>query len=128
MTPRFISLWQVADMWAPELHIISPTQVSLTPAFTLLSLFIFRAQFNVYFTARHSNGLLSVGVASAPAILGPYKDLGASCVMRRLSLSHHHHPLFSRYGIVAWSPVRAPLCCTLGRRLPPGSEQERGRY
>eukprot|EP00043_Microstomoeca_roanoka_P007610 m.73448 g.73448 ORF g.73448 m.73448 type:complete len:341 (+) comp13893_c0_seq3:255-1277(+) len=54
--------WAVSDFWAPEIHQISAEQ------------------FNVYFAARHSDGTLSVGVATGRTPLGPFTDLGAPLV------------------------------------------------
>jgi arabinan endo-1,5-alpha-L-arabinosidase len=52
---------QCCDYWAPELHIINQ-------------------KFLVYFTARDSNGKLSIGSAIADNILGPYVDKGSPLV------------------------------------------------
>ncbi|CDW90346.1 glycosyl hydrolase [Stylonychia lemnae] len=46
------------DFWAPELHVIN-------------------GMFRLYFTARHSSGVLCIGVATADNILGPYTDIGS---------------------------------------------------
>jgi arabinan endo-1,5-alpha-L-arabinosidase len=53
--------WAIGDFWAPELHRIGDKYVA-------------------YFTARHSDGKLSVGAAFADSPLGPYTDLGAPLV------------------------------------------------
>jgi arabinan endo-1,5-alpha-L-arabinosidase len=56
--------WAKTDFWAPELHYVA-------------------GGWTVYFTARHSNGQLSIGVArsSSGNITGPYTDSGAPLVM-----------------------------------------------
>lgn len=49
--------WAKADFWAPEIHAIGD-------------------QFVAYYTARNQKGMLSIGLATAPAIEGPWEDLG----------------------------------------------------
>ena len=49
--------WAVSDFWAPEIHKVG-------------------GQFVAYFTARHSNGRLSVGAATATSPAGPFTDIG----------------------------------------------------
>jgi arabinan endo-1,5-alpha-L-arabinosidase len=51
--------------WAPEIHIIN------------------NSTFNVYYTARHSNQLLSIGVATASSITGPYTDIGTPLLQNK---------------------------------------------
>ncbi len=53
--------WAVADFWAPEIHHVG-------------------THFVAYFSARHTDGVLSVGAASANSALGPYTDLGAPLI------------------------------------------------
>jgi GH43 family beta-xylosidase len=53
--------WAVSDFWAPEIHKVGSGYVA-------------------YFTARGSDGKLSIGAASAPSALGPFTDLGAPLV------------------------------------------------
>ena len=48
---------QPGDFWAPEIHIVND-------------------QIRLYFTARHSSGVLCIGVATADNIEGPYQDIG----------------------------------------------------
>lgn len=50
--------WAADDFWAPEIHRIGDRHV-------------------VYFTARDRGGRLSIGVATAPAVTGPWTDAGA---------------------------------------------------
>jgi len=57
--------WAVNSFWAPELHLIQTDDGD---------------QFNVYFAARESSGLLCVGVGVSTEIGGPYKDIGAPLV------------------------------------------------
>jgi beta-xylosidase len=52
-----IPTWAAADFWAPEIHRIGDGYVA-------------------YFTARDTGGRLSIGVATAPAAAGPWKDAG----------------------------------------------------
>ncbi len=49
--------WAVSDFWAPEVHAIG-------------------SGFVAYFTARHMDGRLSIGAATAPSPTGPFTDLG----------------------------------------------------
>lgn len=49
--------WATGDYWAPELHRVGSRWVA-------------------YFSARHRDGSLAVGAATAPDALGPYTDLG----------------------------------------------------
>jgi arabinan endo-1,5-alpha-L-arabinosidase len=49
--------WAIGDFWAPEIHRVG-------------------ARFLAYFSARHADGHLAIGVAWAESILGPYHDLG----------------------------------------------------
>jgi arabinan endo-1,5-alpha-L-arabinosidase len=53
--------WATADFWAPEIHRIGAGYVA-------------------YFTARDKGGRLSIGVATAPAAAGPWKDPGAPLI------------------------------------------------
>ncbi|WNG15927.1 glycoside hydrolase family 43 protein [Cystobacter fuscus] len=49
--------WAKGDFWAPEIHKVGSRYIA-------------------YFTARHTNGALSIGAATAANPLGPYTDLG----------------------------------------------------
>ncbi|HQP38760.1 MAG TPA: glycoside hydrolase family 43 protein [Polyangiaceae bacterium] len=49
--------WAKSDYWAPELHRVG-------------------SKFIAYYTARHNDGKLSVGAATADDVLGPYTDIG----------------------------------------------------
>ncbi|HEX8703457.1 MAG TPA: glycoside hydrolase family 43 protein [Myxococcaceae bacterium] len=53
--------WATGDYWAPEIHKVG-------------------TRFIAYFTARHSNGKLSIGAATSASALGPYTDLGRPLV------------------------------------------------
>ena len=53
--------WAINSFWAPELHQVGDRYIA-------------------YFTARHSDGQLSIGAATASDPLGPYTDLGAPLV------------------------------------------------
>lgn len=53
--------WTKGDYWAPELHRVKDRYVA-------------------YYTARHQDGRLSIGAATATDPLGPYTDLGAPLV------------------------------------------------
>jgi len=53
--------WAVGDFWAPELHMIN-------------------GRVNCYFSARHSNGFLSIGGASAATPDGPFKAFSSPLV------------------------------------------------
>ncbi len=53
--------WTKGDYWAPELHRVNGRYVA-------------------YYTARHQDGRLSIGAASATDPLGPYTDLGKPLV------------------------------------------------
>lgn len=53
--------WATGDFWAPELHRVD-------------------GKYLAYFSARHRDGDLAVGVASADDVLGPYRDSGAPLV------------------------------------------------
>ena len=53
--------WATGDFWAPEIHHVGTHYVA-------------------YFTARNSDGKLSIGAATATAAGGPYKDLGQPLV------------------------------------------------
>jgi len=56
--------WASTDFWAPELHLITD---SSDPS---------QRRFNAYYSIRHTNGILSVGVATSNNPEGPYKDIG----------------------------------------------------
>lgn len=58
--------WATGDFWAPELHRVGSRWVA-------------------YFSARHRDGSLAVGAATAPDALGPYTDIGHPLV-------HEAHP------------------------------------
>ncbi|ATB29261.1 glycoside hydrolase family 43 protein [Melittangium boletus] len=49
--------WAKGDFWAPEIHRVGSRYIA-------------------YYTARHTNGVLSIGAASATSPLGPFTDLG----------------------------------------------------
>ena len=49
--------WTSGDFWAPEIHRVGDHYVA-------------------YFTARHTDGKLSIGAATAASALGPFTDLG----------------------------------------------------
>ena len=49
--------WAKEDFWAPEIHFIGDRLVC-------------------YFTARHTSGQLTLGVATATAVEGPWQDIG----------------------------------------------------
>ena len=53
--------WASGDFWAPEIHHVG-------------------AHYVAYFTARHKDGRLSIGAATAPSALGPFTDLGQPLV------------------------------------------------
>ncbi|MCP3166275.1 glycoside hydrolase family 43 protein [Myxococcus qinghaiensis] len=49
--------WATGDFWAPEIHRVG-------------------SRFIAYYTARHSDGKLSIGAATSNSALGPFTDLG----------------------------------------------------
>ncbi|SEN17177.1 Glycosyl hydrolases family 43 [Stigmatella aurantiaca] len=49
--------WTSSDFWAPEIHRVGSRYIA-------------------YYTARATNGVLSIGAATAPSPLGPFTDLG----------------------------------------------------
>lgn len=49
--------WAKSDFWAPEIHAVGSGYVA-------------------YFTARHQDGQLSIGAATAPSAVGPFADIG----------------------------------------------------
>ncbi|WPB75500.1 glycoside hydrolase family 43 protein [Archangium violaceum] len=53
--------WAGGDFWAPEIHRVGTGYIA-------------------YYTARHTNGKLSIGAATAPSALGPFTDIGAPLV------------------------------------------------
>ena len=53
--------WATNDFWAPEIHRVGTHYVA-------------------YFTARHTDGKLSIGAATAPSATGPFEDLGQPLV------------------------------------------------
>lgn len=53
--------WATGDFWAPEIHKVG-------------------TQYIAYFTARHSDGKLSIGAATAASPTGPFTDLGRPLV------------------------------------------------
>ncbi|WP_257452081.1 glycoside hydrolase family 43 protein [Archangium lipolyticum] len=53
--------WASTDFWAPEIHRVGTRYIA-------------------YYTARHVNGALSIGAATAPSALGPFTDLGRPLV------------------------------------------------
>jgi arabinan endo-1,5-alpha-L-arabinosidase len=54
--------WAKGDFWAPEIHLID-------------------GRFICYFSARHVCGQLAIGAATAPAIEGPWTDIGKPLVV-----------------------------------------------
>lgn len=53
--------WAASDFWAPEVHRVGNHYVA-------------------YFTARHQDGRLSIGAATAPSATGPFQDIGQPLV------------------------------------------------
>jgi beta-xylosidase len=53
--------WAASDFWAPEIHKVGGGYVA-------------------YFTARHTDGQLSIGAATSASPLGPFVDVGAPLV------------------------------------------------
>ncbi|WP_375770868.1 glycoside hydrolase family 43 protein [Archangium gephyra] len=53
--------WAKSDYWAPEIHRVGTGYIA-------------------YYTARHVDGKLSIGAATATSALGPYTDIGAPLV------------------------------------------------
>ena len=53
--------WAKGDFWAPEIHRVGSRYIA-------------------YYTARHTNGVLSIGAATATSALGPFTDLGRPLV------------------------------------------------
>ena len=53
--------WASGDYWAPEIHRVGN-------------------QYVAYYTARHVNGRLSIGAATAPSALAPFTDIGQPLV------------------------------------------------
>ncbi|MFP2958414.1 glycoside hydrolase family 43 protein [Myxococcus sp. 1LA] len=53
--------WATGDFWAPEIHKVGTRYIA-------------------YFTARHSDGKLSIGAATSTSALGPFTDLGRPLV------------------------------------------------
>ncbi|MCY1046901.1 glycoside hydrolase family 43 protein [Corallococcus sp. bb12-1] len=53
--------WATGDFWAPEIHKVG-------------------TRFIAYYTARHSDGRLSIGAATSASALGPFTDLGRPLV------------------------------------------------
>ena len=74
--------WAASDFWAPEIHRIG-------------------SGFVAYFTARHQNGVLSVGAATAPSALGPYTDMGQPLLhdpaMGLIDATQYQDPQGKRY-------------------------------
>ena len=69
--------WAKGDFWAPEIHAVG-------------------SQYVVYFSARDTDGQLSIGAASAPSALGPFTDIGHPLV---------HDPAM---GLIDASEITAP--------------------
>ena len=63
--------WADRDFWAPELHRVADRYV-------------------VYYSARHRDGDLAIGVATASSLLGPYEDRGAPLVRDELGAIDAH--------------------------------------
>ncbi|WNG38015.1 family 43 glycosylhydrolase [Archangium violaceum] len=53
--------WATGDYWAPEIHKVGTRYIA-------------------YYTARHTNGKLSIGAATSTSALGPFTDLGRPLV------------------------------------------------
>jgi arabinan endo-1,5-alpha-L-arabinosidase len=53
--------WAKGDFWAPEIHRVGSRYIA-------------------YFTARHTDGVLSIGAATATSALGPFTDMGKPLV------------------------------------------------
>ncbi len=53
--------WAASDFWAPEIHHVGSHYVA-------------------YFAARDTDGILSIGVATAPSVTGPFTDSGQPLV------------------------------------------------
>ncbi|MFL5355967.1 glycoside hydrolase family 43 protein [Archangium sp.] len=53
--------WASTDFWAPEIHLVG-------------------TQYVAYFTARHTDGKLSIGAATATSAVGPFTDIGRPLV------------------------------------------------
>ncbi|NMO13782.1 family 43 glycosylhydrolase [Pyxidicoccus fallax] len=53
--------WATGDFWAPEIHKVGTRYIA-------------------YYTARHTNGKLSIGAATSASALGPFTDLGRPLV------------------------------------------------
>ncbi|HPY16328.1 MAG: Beta-xylosidase [Deltaproteobacteria bacterium ADurb.Bin207] len=74
--------WAVSHFWAPEIHKIG-------------------SKFVAYFTAKHKNGALSIGAATASAALGPYKDIGKPLLnnpsMGLIDATHYEDPQGKHY-------------------------------
>jgi arabinan endo-1,5-alpha-L-arabinosidase len=54
--------WAVGDFWAPEIHVVGDSLVC-------------------YYTARHQQGQLAIGVATATSVEGPWTDRGEPLVL-----------------------------------------------
>jgi len=74
--------WAVSDFWAPEIHRVG-------------------SGFVAYYTARHQDGALSVGAATAPSALGPYTDIGQPLIhntaMGLIDATQYQDPQGKRY-------------------------------
>ena len=74
--------WAMSDYWAPEIHAVGNGFVA-------------------YFTARHQDGMLSIGAATAPAATGPFTDIGHPLVhdagMGLIDATHYRDPNGKRY-------------------------------
>jgi len=74
--------WAKSDYWAPEIHRVGSTFVA-------------------YYTARHNDGVLSVGAATAPSALGPYTDIGHPLLhdanMGLIDANHYEDPQGKHY-------------------------------
>ncbi len=107
--------WATGDFWAPEIHKVG-------------------SQFVAYFSARNSDGKLSIGAASAPTSVGPFTDIGAPLIhdsnMGLIDASEFNDTDGSHY--VLWkedgnavgkpTPIHAQLLSTNGLTLS-GSAQ-----
>ena len=68
-----VPAWAVEDFWAPEVHVIEGRLVA-------------------YFTARHRNGRLCIGAATADTMRGPWRDRGSPLVSDdRVGMIDAHH-------------------------------------
>ncbi len=74
--------WATSDFWAPEIHRVGN-------------------QFVAYYTARHNDGMLSIGAATGPTALGPFTDIGQpllhSASIGLIDANHYQDPSGKHY-------------------------------